>query len=101
MKYQIPEILKAGGGSIIVTSSQHAFSTRPGGASLAQSCAMDYADQGLRVCVVAPGITDTPMFRRATGSNPHAVARANDLVRGLKRVAQPEEVARVALWLAS
>lgn len=111
MKYQIPEILKAGGGSIIITSSQHAFSTRPGGAAyasskraleaLAQSCAMDYADQGLRVCVVAPGITDTPMFRRATGGNPHAVARANDLVRGLKRVAQPEEVARVALWLAS
>lgn len=55
----------------------------------------------MRVCVVAPGITDTPMFRRATGSNPQAVARANDLVRGLKRVAQPEEVARVALWLAS
>lgn len=111
MKYQIPEILKAGGGSIVITSSQHAYSTRPGGAAyasskraleaLAQSASQDYAGRGLRVNVVAPGITDTPMFRRATGQNEEAVARANDIVRGVKRVAQPQEIARVALWLAS
>ncbi|MFC6632724.1 SDR family NAD(P)-dependent oxidoreductase [Microbulbifer taiwanensis] len=111
MKYQIPEILKAGGGSIVITSSQHAYSTRPGGAAyasskraleaLAQSASQDYAERGLRVNVVAPGITDTPMFRRATGHNEAAVARANNIVRGVKRVAQPEEIARVALWLAS
>ena len=104
-------MVNEGSGSIIITSSQHAFSTRPGGAAyasskralegLAQSASQDYADQGLRVCVVAPGITDTPMFRRATGQSQEAVERANNLVRGLKRVAQPEEIARVALWLAS
>ncbi|MDX1458712.1 MAG: SDR family oxidoreductase [Marinobacter sp.] len=111
MKYQIPAILEAGGGTIVITSSQHAYATRPGGAAyasskraleaLAQSASQDYSEQGLRVCVVAPGITDTPMFRRATGRDEAAVARANDVVRGLKRVAQPEEIARVALWLAS
>lgn len=111
MKYQIPEILKTGGGSIVITSSQHAYATRPGGAAyasskraleaLAQSASQDYAERGLRVNVVAPGITDTPMFRRATGQNAEAVERANNIVRGVKRVAEPEEIARVAMWLAS
>lgn len=111
MKHQIPAILASGGGNIIITSSQHAFSTRPGGAAyasskralegLAQSAAMDYGQQGLRVCVLAPGITDTPMFRRATGQNAEAVAKANNLVRGLKRIASAQEVAQAALWLAS
>lgn len=111
MKYQIPEMLKAGGGSIVITSSQHAYATRPGGAAyasskraleaLAQSASQDYAERGLRINVVAPGITDTPMFRRATGQNEAAVARANSIVRGVKRVAEPEEIARVAMWLAS
>ncbi|WP_250458692.1 SDR family NAD(P)-dependent oxidoreductase [Microbulbifer litoralis] len=92
MKYQIPEMLKAGGGSIVITSSQHAYATRPGGAAyasskraleaLAQSASQDYAERGLRINVVAPGITDTPMFRRATGQNEAAVARANSIVRG-------------------
>ncbi|MGI9573835.1 SDR family oxidoreductase [Alloalcanivorax xenomutans] len=111
MKYQIPPLLESGAGRIVITSSQHAYATRPGGAAyasskaaleaLAQSATLDYADQGLRACVVAPGITDTPMFRRATGSNPEAVARANQLVRGVRRVASAEEVAKVAVWLAS
>ncbi|MCW8127274.1 SDR family NAD(P)-dependent oxidoreductase [Microbulbifer halophilus] len=111
MKYEIPEILKAGGGNIVITSSQHAYSTRPGGAAyasskraleaLAQSASQDYAERGLRVNVVAPGITDTPMFRRATGRDEEAVERANNIVRGVKRIAEPEEIARVALWLAS
>lgn len=111
MKYQIPEILKAGDGNIVITASQHAYSTRPGGAAyasskraleaLAQSASQDYAERGLRVNVVAPGITDTPMFRRATGRNEEAVERASNIVRGVKRIAEPEEIARVAMWLAS
>ncbi|MET0385696.1 MAG: SDR family oxidoreductase [Polyangiales bacterium] len=111
LKYEIPQLIAAGGGSIVITASQHVVATRPGFAAyaaskrallgLAQVAALDYGAQGVRVNVLCPGVTDTPLFRRTTGSTPQGVEDATALVDALKRIATPEEIARAALFLAS
>lgn len=111
MKYQIPHMLKNGKGNIVLTASMHTVSTRPGAAAyasskralmgLAQTAAMDYGQEGIRVNVISPGITDTPMFRRSTGASQEKVAQAKALVDGLNRIATAEEMAEAALFLAS
>ncbi|MBC9797556.1 SDR family NAD(P)-dependent oxidoreductase [Sinomicrobium weinanense] len=111
MKYQIPHMLKNGKGNIVLTASMHTVSSRPGGAAyasskrglmgLAQTAAMDYGQEGIRVNVLSPGITDTPMFRRSTGASQEKVEQARVLVDGLKRIATAEEMAEAALFLAS
>lgn len=110
MKYQIPHMLRAGGGKIVITSSLHELATRPGGAAyasskralmgLCQAAAMDYGTQGIRVNMVAPGIINTRLFtdRNATPQQQEAAAQTVD---GLKRIGTPEDMAGVILFLAS
>lgn len=110
MKYQIPHMMKRGG-NIVITASQHTVATRPGFAAytsakrallgLAQVAALDYGQQGIRVNVLAPGITDTPLFQRTTGGNREKIEASRQLVDGLKRIATAEEIAEAALFLAS
>jgi NAD(P)-dependent dehydrogenase (short-subunit alcohol dehydrogenase family) len=110
MKYQIPHLLKQGG-NIVITASQHTVATRPGFAAytsakrallgLAQVAALDYGQQGIRVNILSPGITDTPLFQRTTGGDREKVAAARQLVDALKRIATAEEIAEAALFLAS
>lgn len=110
MKYQIPHMMKRGG-NIVITASQHTVATRPGFAAytsakrallgLAQVAALDYGQQGIRVNVLAPGITDTPLFQRTTGGNREKIEASQQLVDGLKRIATAEEIAEAALFLAS
>jgi NAD(P)-dependent dehydrogenase (short-subunit alcohol dehydrogenase family) len=110
MKYQIPHLLKQGG-NIVITASQHTVATRPGFAAyaaakrallgLAQAAALDYGQQGIRVNVLSPGITDTPLFRRATGGSAEKVEASRQLADALRRIATAEEIAEAALFLAS
>jgi NAD(P)-dependent dehydrogenase (short-subunit alcohol dehydrogenase family) len=110
MKYQIPHLLKRGG-NIVITASQHTVATRPGFAAyasakrallgLAQAAALDYGRQGIRVNVLSPGITDTPLFQRSTGGSKEKVEAARQLADALKRIATAEEIAEAALFLAS
>ena len=119
MKYQIPHMLKAGGGAIVVTSSSNAIATQArrsaytaskrGLIGLVQAAALDYALQGIRVNALVPGTTDTPFLRKAAGMEnvPDAVWRVGlnqwvkSNVSGQGRLATPEEVAAMALTLAS
>lgn len=110
MKYQIPHLLKRGG-NIVITASQHTVATRPGFAAyasakrallgLAQAVALDYGQQGIRVNVLSPGITDTPLFQRTTGGAKEKIEASRQLVDALKRIATAEEIAEAALFLAS
>lgn len=77
MKYEIPYMLRNGGGNIAVTSSSNAIATterRPAYAAskrglvgLVQSSALDYASKGIRINALIPGTTDTELVRRAAG----------------------------------
>jgi NAD(P)-dependent dehydrogenase (short-subunit alcohol dehydrogenase family) len=78
MKYEIPELLKAGGGAIVNTSSgagivgiagQAAYAASKWGIiGMSKSAALDYAAQNIRINVVAPGIIETPMMDRFSGA---------------------------------
>ena len=98
-----------GGGSIVYTTSQLSVVTRPGlahyaaskggVAQLVRGMAVDLADHGIRVNAVAPGPTETP-GNHAWFSQPEVEAEHQRIIP-FGRVAQPEEIAGAALYLAS
>lgn len=110
MKYEIPHMLKNGGGAIINTASVGGnvgfASIAPYGASkagviqLTRVAAVELADQNIRVNSISPGAVDTPMLRRALTS---WGARIEDTAEGypVKRLATAEEMARAVMFLAS
>lgn len=109
MKYEIPYLLKTGGGAIINMASiggQRAFPNIVGyGASKAavihmtKMAAQEYG-KTLRINAVLPGAIETAMLERVERdwqvSQEQLVAPYP-----IKRVGQPEEVAAAVLWLAS
>ncbi len=109
-RYQAPEMLKRGGGSIVFTSTfvgyTAAFSgmaayaaSKSGLIGLTQALAVELGAQGIRVNALLPGGTDTPMGR-VVASTPEALGFVRGL-HALKRMASPEEIARSALYLVS
>lgn len=113
-KYAIPEMLKGGGGVIINVSSvagvsprryTGAYSTAKSGViQLTKVTALEYARKNIRVNCILPGPIDTPFFTKVAGGDPEKIAIFKEMVRNevpLGRFAQPEEIARVALFLAS
>ncbi len=109
-KYGIPEMIRAGGGSVINTSSiggtrgsrtNHAYSMAKGGViALTLSIAATYGDRRIRANAIAPGGIDTPMIRGTTATTPQGQqAMLPHLPLG--RLGRADEVARLALFLAS
>ena len=76
-----------------------AYVTSKGGVTLlTRSMAIDYARNGIRVNVICPGPTDTPMLRNAlTPEELEAFAKTFPM----NRLGRPEEIAGAALFLAS
>ncbi|WP_280356847.1 SDR family NAD(P)-dependent oxidoreductase [Nocardia otitidiscaviarum] len=117
MRSQIPHLLARGGGVIIITGSLHEVATRPGGSAyaatkravlaLAQAASMDYAAQGIRINVLAPGAVDTRLWRAVQPTDPQRdwVAYKRDWAQrnlpAIKRIGEPEDLAQAALALAS
>ncbi|MEO8178232.1 MAG: SDR family oxidoreductase [Deltaproteobacteria bacterium] len=109
-KYQIPALLRRGGGSLIFTSTFVGYTvgmpnltayaaSKSGLIGLTQGLASEYGASGIRVNALLPGGTDTPMGRVFMNS-PEALAFVRGL-HALKRLATPDEIARSALYLAS
>ncbi|RVC80437.1 SDR family oxidoreductase [Mesorhizobium sp. M4A.F.Ca.ET.022.05.2.1] len=107
-KYQVPAMVERGGGSLIFTSTfvGHTVgmpgmtsyaASKAGLIGLTQVLAAEYGPRGVRVNALLPGGTDTPA---ATFKTPESRTFVENL-HALKRVAQPEEIARSALYLAS
>lgn len=112
-KFVIPHMIEAGGGSIINTASmcglvaspnQAPYSAAKGGVvALTRQMAIDYAPHNIRVNAIAPGEARTPMMMGFINQAEDPQAQLKRLVARipLGRVAEPIEVARVALFLAS
>jgi NAD(P)-dependent dehydrogenase (short-subunit alcohol dehydrogenase family) len=107
----LPHILKPGGAIVNVSSVQALASqqnvlaytvSKHGLIGLTRSMAMDFAKQGVRVNAVCPGTVDTPMLKWAASldPNPRSVYDACNAMHPLGRIAQPREIAEVALFLA-
>jgi NAD(P)-dependent dehydrogenase (short-subunit alcohol dehydrogenase family) len=102
-------MVKQGNGSIInvaSTTGAHgacaraaAYVSSKGGVMLlTRAMAIDHAKQGIRVNVICPGPTDTPMLRKAmTPEQLNAFAKTFPMAR----LGRPEEIANAALFLAS
>jgi NAD(P)-dependent dehydrogenase (short-subunit alcohol dehydrogenase family) len=110
MKYQIPHMVRQGGGSIVNCSSVAGVVGFPGVSAysaskhgmlgLTKTAALEYATEGVRVNAVCPGIIRTAMIERFTGGSAEA---EQQLVAGepVGRMGTPEEVASAVLWLCS
>ncbi|MGH9085184.1 MAG: glucose 1-dehydrogenase [Acidimicrobiales bacterium] len=110
MRHEIPAMLERGGGSIINCSSVAGlvgFASIPaytaakhGVVGLTRCAALEYAEQGIRVNAVCPGVIDTAMVERFTGHEPEAEA-ALLASEPMGRLGHPEEIADAVVWLAS
>ncbi|MDG4721803.1 MULTISPECIES: SDR family oxidoreductase [Thalassospira] len=109
-KYQLPEIAKRGGGSVIFTSTfvGHTIgmpgmtayaASKMGLLGMAQCLAVEYGAANIRVNALVPGGTDTPMAESFT-SDPEVRAMV-ERFHALGRIAEPMEIAKAALFLAS
>jgi NAD(P)-dependent dehydrogenase (short-subunit alcohol dehydrogenase family) len=110
MKYEIPQMLKQGKGSIVNTSSAAGLVGAPsnpaypaskhGVVGLTKSAALEFARKGIRVNCVCPGPTRTGMNEELTATNPEIV-KAMDQKVPMGRIGEPEEVAAAAIFLCS
>lgn len=109
----VPEIRKRGGGAIVITGSVQSVgavvnsvayvTSKHGLLGLTRAMALDHAKHNIRVNLVCPGSTDTPLVRNiaAASDNPQRVLDACAGAHAIKRLIRPEEVARVIVFLAS
>jgi NAD(P)-dependent dehydrogenase (short-subunit alcohol dehydrogenase family) len=105
MKFQIPLMLKNGGGAIVNNSSGAGVvgifgmpiysASKHAVLGLTKSVALEYAKSGIRINAVCPGIIETDMFARY-GSGDMALE-----VMPIGRIGKPSEIANIATWLCS
>ena len=110
-KFAVPAIIAAGGGSIINTSSLagllgvgnvHAYTAAKGGViSLTRAVAMSYAKDKVRCNVICPGAVDTPMMAHVLHSENRRLREGYERGHPIGRVGTPEDIAAMALYLAS
>ena len=110
MKYEIPEMLRQGGGAIVNTSSAAGLvgfanlpayvASKHGIAGLTRTAALEYAEQGIRVNAVCPGVIHTPMIDRIVSGDAQAEAQFTAL-EPVGRMGSPAEVAQAVVWLCS
>lgn len=106
MRYEIPAILAAGGGSIVNCASVAGLRAAPtvpaytaakhGVVGLTKVAAREYAGQGLRINAICPGTVDTPMFRQSM--SPQVIEKLL-AATPVGRLAEAAEIADIALWL--
>jgi NAD(P)-dependent dehydrogenase (short-subunit alcohol dehydrogenase family) len=109
MKYEIPQMLSQGSGAIVNTASVAGLigarglaayvASKHGVVGLTKTAALEYAQQGIRVNCVCPGVIETPMTARGL-SDPE---RRERIIASepMGRVGIPEEVAEAVVWLCS
>lgn len=114
MKYEIAEMLKQGGGTIVNCSSITGLvglqgmpayaASKHGIMGLTKTAALDYIQQGIRINAICPGTIHTPAVDAVIENDPE---NAPQLIAGLEagqpigRLGRPEEIAAAVLWLSS
>lgn len=119
MQAAIPKMLAQGGGSIVNISSvassvkgvRNRFvygATKAAVIGMTKAVATDFVDRGIRCNAICPGTVQSPSWEerverlaRSTGRDVEAVRREFIARQPMGRVGRPEEVAYLALYLAS
>lgn len=107
MKYELRQMVLQGHGSVVNISSGSGLvaqkfnpsyiAAKHGVIGLAKAAALDYAEAGIRVNAVVPGVTNTSMIAAV----PPDYRRDIELGIPLHRMAEPFEIANAILWLCS
>lgn len=110
MKYEIPEMLRRGGGVIVNMSSVAGLmggklsvgytASKHGVIGVTRAAAAEYAGQGIRINAVCPAVTATAMAEDAFLNDPETAERVTAM-HPIGRIATPAEAAAAVLWLAS
>jgi NAD(P)-dependent dehydrogenase (short-subunit alcohol dehydrogenase family) len=111
MKYEIPRMLEHGDGGAIVNTASGAgligfpgmcayVAAKHGVIGLTKTAALEYATQGIRVNAVCPGTARTKMVDDWLGGDPANEAQVEAL-HPIGRIAAPEEIAELVIWLCS
>ena len=114
-KFCIPEMVKRGGGAVVNVASVQGLLSQPNVAAYAASkgaviamtrtMALDHAGDNIRANSLCPGSVDTPMLRHSASlfspDDPTGALNEWGGLHALGRIAQPAEMAQVALFLCS
>jgi NAD(P)-dependent dehydrogenase (short-subunit alcohol dehydrogenase family) len=111
MKHAVPEMKKAGGGSIISTASvaglrggagPHSYSAAKAAViNLTRSVALEVGEHKIRVNCICPGGINTPLLsNRIPGGQP-TTEMVLSQIQAIKRAGHPDDIASMALFLAS
>ncbi|WP_010250845.1 SDR family NAD(P)-dependent oxidoreductase [Myroides injenensis] len=108
MRYQLPAMLKNGGGSIVnissilaevgVANSAAYCAAKHGVNGLTKTAAWEYGTKGIRINAVGPGYIGTPLV---TESYSDEVIKELGSRHAMNRLGKPEEIAEMVVWLAS
>jgi 2-hydroxycyclohexanecarboxyl-CoA dehydrogenase len=107
----LPGMIERGGGAVVNVASEAGRAGSSGQAvysgakgaviSFSRALAREVARHGIRVNVVAPGLTDTPLLRRMIDEGNEKLIEAIVKATPIRRLATPEEVAEAVVFLAS
>jgi NAD(P)-dependent dehydrogenase (short-subunit alcohol dehydrogenase family) len=110
MKYEIMAMLERGGGAIVNVSSGGGLVGRKGVSwytaakhgilGLTKTAAIDYGARGIRINAICPGAMWTPLMRAAAEREPGHIEALRSM-HPIGRIAEPKEVAEVAVWLCT
>jgi dihydroanticapsin dehydrogenase len=113
-KHTIPYMVKQGGGSIVNMSSVSGLvagtdeaaydASKAGIIMLTKAIAVDFGSKGIRANCICPASTDTPFLRRYAELTPDSQKFLDETAKmnvAIRRLIKPEEVANLALYLAS
>jgi len=105
----LPSMAEKGGGSVINIASVSGLTASAGRAVytaskgavvlLTRAMALDHAEDGIRVNAICPGVTVTPMTEKSLEDPPTLQQKLDDTP--LRRLASPDEIAPMAVFLAS
>jgi NAD(P)-dependent dehydrogenase (short-subunit alcohol dehydrogenase family) len=111
MKYEIPQMLTQGSGTIVNTASAWGLVGAPGASAyiaskhgvvgLTKTAALEYAQQGIRVNCICPGYIRTPMVTAVLQQAGAALEEQMIASEPVGRMGHPEEVAEAVVWLCS
>jgi NAD(P)-dependent dehydrogenase (short-subunit alcohol dehydrogenase family) len=111
MKFELQQMRKQGSGAIVncsslgglVGGSQRGIyhAAKHGVLGFTKSAALEYADRGIRINAVCPGLIQTPMSDQMIAAGQGEALKAMEKSVPMRRVGRPEEIADAVLWLCS
>jgi NAD(P)-dependent dehydrogenase (short-subunit alcohol dehydrogenase family) len=111
MKFELRQMRKQGGGSIVNCSSLGGLvggaergiyhAAKHGVLGFTKSAALEYAARGIRINAICPGLIHTPMSDQMIAAGQGEALKAMEKSIPMGRVGRPEEIANAVLWLCS